>query len=83
MVVLQEGNKSYCANFDRRRRPWYLNGISVMKDVKILLDVSLSMGNGVSKLYRPDMGTTYLDVAQDITHALLQTFSRQDFTRDG
>lgn len=78
-MVLQEENKSFCAFFDPRRRPWYLNGVSVKKDVKILIDVSLSMGNGVDNLYSLDPGTTYLKVAQDITHALLQTFSSQDF----
>lgn len=80
MVVLQEGSSSYCNFFDTRRRPWYLNGISVKKDVKILIDVSLSMRETVSAQYRPeDSLTTYLDLAQNITHALLRTFSPEDF----
>lgn len=82
MVVLQEGSSSYCNFFDTRRRPWYLNGISVKKDVKILIDVSLSMRETVSAQYRPEGSLTtytYLNLTQDITHALLRTFSPEDF----
>jgi hypothetical protein len=34
-----------CTTFDTRKRPWYLNGISDSKDVKILVDVSNTMGS--------------------------------------
>lgn len=76
---MQEQNKSQCTTFDPRRRPWYLNGISVIKDVKILVDVSVSMGSLVPVQYNQDSRTTYLNLTQNITHALLQTFSPQDF----
>ena len=77
---VQENNETQCTRFDPRIRPWYLNGISVSKDVKILVDVANSMASVVSVDYeRSGPLTTYLNVAQNITLNLLQTFMPQDF----
>lgn len=68
-----------CANFECRRRPWYLDGISVAKQVKILIDTGNSMGIGVTGEYQRPLQTTYLHVAIDITSSLLQTLSPGDW----
>ncbi|KAG0558547.1 hypothetical protein KC19_10G036500 [Ceratodon purpureus] len=74
----RENNETQCTTFDPRTRPWYLNGISVTKDVKILVDIANTMGSVLPVDYLPLPQNTYLDVAKNITLALLKTFSPQD-----
>jgi hypothetical protein len=68
-----------CTTFDTRKRPWYLNGISDSKDVKILVDVSNTMGSVLPVEYQRLPSNTYLDVAKNITQEVLQTFLAQDY----
>lgn len=75
----REQNETQCTRFDPRIRPWYLNGISVSKDVKILVDVANSMASVVTIDYKRSAQTTYLNVAQNITLNLLPTFMPHDF----
>ena len=75
----RERNETQCITFDPRKRPWYLNGVSVSKEVKILVDIANSMGSVVTVDYKRLPQTTYLDVAADIALGLLQTFSPQDY----
>lgn len=73
------GRESDCAYpYDARKRPWYLNGISVKKEVKVVIDVGSSMATQVGPEYDSPNLYTYLNVAQDIVLELLQTFSPQD-----
>ncbi|KAG0608281.1 hypothetical protein M758_8G093600 [Ceratodon purpureus] len=74
----REKDESQCTSYDPRNRFWYLNGISVFKDVKILVDVANSMGNAVTGQYNHSPGTTYLDVAKNITLTLLDTIYIED-----
>ena len=74
----REQNDSQCKSFDNRWRPWYLNGISVARDLKILVDIGNGMGNPVTADYDPSVGATYLDVAKNLALGLLQTVSPGD-----
>lgn len=63
----REQNGTQCTTFDPRRRPWFVNGVSVHKDVKILLDVSAAMGAPVPVQYSQNGPATFLNVTQNIT----------------
>ncbi|KAG0567449.1 hypothetical protein KC19_7G135200 [Ceratodon purpureus] len=74
------GRESSCSTpFDTRKRPWYLDGISVKKEVKIIIDVGSTMSTQVSLDYGRPPEYTYLNLAKDTTLELLQTFSSQDY----
>ncbi|KAG0614508.1 hypothetical protein M758_6G182600 [Ceratodon purpureus] len=74
----REQNETQCSSFDPRWRPWYLNGIAVSRDLKILVDIGNRMGISVSPPYNRPPLTTYLDVTKDITLGLLQALSPGD-----
>jgi hypothetical protein len=75
----RELNLTQCTSYDPRWKPWYLNGVSVPRDFKILVDVGTSMGNSVTFEYNRIPGTTYLDVTKNITLTLLRALSPQDY----
>ena len=57
----------------------YLDGISVNKQVKIIIDTGYSMGTGVQVEYGRPVGTTFLNMAQTLTLELLKTVSPSDY----
>ncbi|KAH8975709.1 hypothetical protein BDL97_01G173100 [Sphagnum fallax] len=74
----RESSTSDCLGYDPRIRPWYIEGISVTKNLVVLIDAGASMTNVLSTQFL--METTYLAAAQSITQkALLQTLSAQDY----
>ncbi|CAK9256266.1 unnamed protein product [Sphagnum jensenii] len=74
----RESRTSDCLGYDPRIRPWYIEGISVTKNLVVLIDAGASMTNVLSTQFL--METTYLAAAQSITQkALLQTLSAQDY----
>ncbi|KAG0625978.1 hypothetical protein M758_2G093300 [Ceratodon purpureus] len=75
----REQNETQCTSYEPRLRPWYLNDVSVSKDVKILVDVARSMEQPVTVDYNRPPSSSYLDVAKNITLGLLNAFSPQDY----
>ena len=57
----------------------YLDGISVYKQVKIIIDTGHSMGFPVQGEYGRAGGTTFLNMAQTLTLELLKTVSPSDY----
>jgi hypothetical protein len=57
----------------------YLDGISVYKQIKIIIDTGHSMGVSVQGEYGRGVGTTFLNMAQILTLELLKTVSPGDY----
>lgn len=56
-----------------------MDGISVNKQIKILIDTGNSMGAGVQGGYGRSVGTTFLNMTQILTLELLKTVSPSDY----
>ncbi|KAG0601590.1 hypothetical protein M758_11G124400 [Ceratodon purpureus] len=72
-----------CLSFETRHRPWFKNGNSVQKQLRILVDTGNSMGSQVPPAYPPEAGKTFLEVASNIIVQLIRTLSPDDFVDVG
>lgn len=62
-------------------RPWLLGGISVSKQMVILIDTGNYMGTTVNGEFQRPFGTTYLNVEIDLALSLIQTLLPGDFVQ--
>ncbi|KAH9576244.1 hypothetical protein CY35_01G151900 [Sphagnum magellanicum] len=72
----REESSDDCVTYDPRTRPWYLTGISVLKYVIVLIDVSATMDNQLTPFL---LSYSYLQASQNISMALLGTLLQGDY----
>ncbi|KAG0599815.1 hypothetical protein M758_12G180700 [Ceratodon purpureus] len=75
----RDSSEEGCKAFECRKRPWYLDGISVLKQVKILIDTGNTMGTSVTSEFKRSPGASYLNVAIDIALSIIQTLAPGDY----
>lgn len=77
----RDSTEERCNSFDSRWRPWFLDAISVSKQLMILVDTGNMMGTSVTGEFQRPLGTTYLDIGIDLAVSLIQTLSPGDFVQ--